>query len=426
MHLRLGLKPRFLLATLGLAGVLIGGFTLAIHQFLEALEQGLSIPAFKREFVAYVEAWAADPSRLPPTRMGYQSYLALQGDGAAVPAELRRLAPGVYEEVVVAGNAYAVGRHEDAGASLFLLRDARFDPVERLEGELTEITLYALCAAALLAFGMTLWLVRLVVRPVETLARLVADIEPGMPRRALQDADDDPALGRIAAAFDATLDRYDELLEQERAFARDASHELRTPLAVILTGVELIEPALGADVRLATRLGRVRAAAEQMQALTEGLLFLAHPDPAPAGPPCAVAEIVADAVRIQRLANAPSLDLQVSGDDGGRLFAPRGLLLCVVNNLLRNAIEHGGDGRIDIVLAKHSLSIVDQGPGIDPAIRASLFEAHVRGPDSSGQGLGLNIVRRICDGLGWTIALDAAGGQGTRVVLRFAGTAPVD
>lgn len=419
MHLRLSLRTRFLLASLGLATVLIGGFTLAVQQFLEVLEHGLSMPAFRDEFAQFSRNWEAHPQSLPETLVGYRAYLSRPGDATALPEGLAALAPGTYEEVDVDGLEYAVGRYDHDGSSLFLLRDARYDPVERLEAQLNEIALYALLTAALLSTALALWLVKLVMRPVEALARHAATIVPDAPRTSFTASDDDPAIDLIARAFNATLDRYDDLVERERAFARDASHELRTPLTVILTGIELLESSVVGRPHDAARLARLRAAAEQMEALTEGLLFLARPGAPPPAEPYTASTVLTDAIRIQQMAFGANLAVRLVVRRDTTLTVPRGLLLCVVNNLLRNAVEHGGTGSIELELDGPLLRITDAGPGLPAEAQSSVFEAHVRGEHSSGHGLGLFIVQRICRRLGWTLALASAPGAGTRIELVF-------
>lgn len=417
--LRPGLRGRFLLASLGLACVLIGGFTLALQQFIEAIENELSIPEFRQEFVRYVDVWQRSPNALPPPPMGYRLYLVNRDTVRDLPAALAGLARGIHEEIALGGLVYTVGREDRGADSLMLLRDGRFDPVERLEQMLGEIALSALLAASLLAAGVALWLSSLVVRPVERLAADLSEIVPGQRRERRIDVLDDPAIGLIARAFDQTLVRYDELVARERAFARDASHELRTPLSIVLTGAELLGPAVAGDPTLATRVGRIRAAAEQMEALTEGLLFLARPHASPAPPSYSASEVVEAAVRIQALALGANPQVRVRvGGGGPTLAVHRGLALCVINNLLRNAIEHGG-APIDIVLSPESLSIADAGPGVDGATLEAMFEAHVRGAGSTGHGLGLNIVRRICERLEWKLDAWSDGVNGTRITLHF-------
>jgi len=418
MRIEAGLKARFLAASLGLAVVLISGFTLAIQQFLEVLEHEFVDGEFRDDFVQFANAWEASPSRPPPLPAGYSFRVAPRGAPSTLPPVLRQLSPGVHAEVTMDGHEYTVGRRDLDDRSLFVLLDAQYSPVERLEGQIFEIALGALVTAALIATAMALWLARVVLRPVEALARHAAAIVPGAGRTPFGDIGGDREIALIATAFDRTLDRFDELVENERAFARDASHELRTPLAVILSGIELLERMHVEDPLFAARLARLRSAGEQMQSLTEGLLFLARPDGLASAPRYAASEVVRDAIRIQMLATVPRQpDIRLALEADHQLDVPRGLLLCVVSNLLRNAVEHSGGRRIDVTLAADGLVVQDDGCGVDAAELSTMFARHQRGADSAGEGLGLSIVQRICERLGWPLAVSSAPGAGTRFML---------
>lgn len=416
----LGLKTRFMLASCSLVAVLVGSFMLAIYQFVEYLEEDVFAHQFIAEFNRVARSWERAPDGLPELPPGFRAIIGPRQAVASLPPELRSLAPGVFPETIVDGEEYAVGHRVIAGTSLFVLHPTRLDPIERVERHLIEIAGLALLAASLAAIGLALWLARLVLRPVRALAHAAAAIQPGQPRLPLHDAGGDRDIGLIAEAFDRTLDRFDELVETERAFARDASHELRTPLAVILSGVELMESTAQRDPVLEHRLGRLRSAAEQMQALTEGLLFLARPDPSPPARPYPVSTVVQDAIRLQQLAGAPAThEIHLTVIDDVQLTAPRGLLLCVINNLMRNAIEHGGDCAVRVTLANRCLLVCDQGPGFSGIEPSAYFARHRRGETSGGEGLGLFIVKRICDRVGWPLTAESPPGGGARFELRF-------
>lgn len=423
--IRLGLQTRFMLASCALVAVLVGGFMFAIQQFVELLEQEVSARQFRADFTRVARSWEQAPDRLPLLPPGFQAIIRPRQSDSSLPPALLALAPGVFPETMIDNEEYAVGHRSIAGASLFVLRPARLDPIERVESELTEIAGFALlaaslAAASLAAVGLALWLARLVLRPVRALVHAAAAIEPGQIRQPLHDPGGDRDIGLIAEAFDRTLDRFDELVETERAFARDASHELRTPLTVILTGVELLESAAPRDPTFEHRLGRLRSAAEQMQALTEGLLFLARPDPPPPTRPYPVSGVVQDAIRLQQLAGAPTVHaLHLSVVEDFHLCAPRGLLLCVVNNLMRNAIEHGGDRSVTVTLANRTLLVCDEGAGFSGIEASSIFARHRRGDASGGEGLGLFIVKRICDRLDWPLSAASPPGGGARFELSF-------
>ncbi|MBK6739117.1 MAG: sensor histidine kinase [Haliea sp.] len=89
-----------------------------------------------------------------------------------------------------------------------------------------------------------------------------------------------------------------------------------------------------------------------------------------------------------------------------------------VGNLLRNAIEHTRDGRIKIRIEDSLIAISDTGEGIPADKLAQVFDRSYS-TKASGTGLGLNLVKRICDRFHWTITLDSTPGHGTLATVRF-------
>lgn len=90
----------------------------------------------------------------------------------------------------------------------------------------------------------------------------------------------------------------------------------------------------------------------------------------------------------------------------------------VMSNLLRNAIENSDVGRITVTLDERSLTVADPGNGIKQADLARLFERDFTTKEGAG-GMGLYLVKRICDRLGWRIDVRSASGAGTVVRLQF-------
>ncbi len=423
--IELDLKRRFLLATLSLAIVFVGGYTLAIAEFIEVIEFEFAEREFQAYLDEFVRARAAAPAALPALPAGVTAYVAENGELSSVPEALRKVQSGIHLEVALADSTYTVARRDVGTTRLILIADSNLDPVEHLEHELLRIAFLVGIAALMTAAAMAWWLARVVLGPVQALARCVSAVDPDRPRLPLVAAGVDKEIAQIAHAFERTLVRYDDMVERERAFTRDASHELRTPIAVMLTGIELLEGQAGLSTQDRTRLDRIRSAAEQMRALTEGLLFLARQSGTFGDERTNVAEVVQDAIRIQRLAQPLRGDeLRLEMGEPCHLTVPRGLLLCVVNNLLRNALEHAGGRGVEVRLARQSLSVADRGAGITPALAAHIFERHVRGAHSAGEGLGLFIVKRICDRLGWCITVETATDTGTRFTLSFEQASP--
>ena len=102
------------------------------------------------------------------------------------------------------------------------------------------------------------------------------------------------------------------------------------------------------------------------------------------------------------------------------------LAAIAVGNLLQNACHFTQTGTVRVSLKPGLLVIEDTGPGIPQAVRERLFEPFVKGSDdtSTGWGLGLSIVKRVIDHLGWTIALDDGYRRGSRFTLTFTSSQP--
>ena len=118
---------------------------------------------------------------------------------------------------------------------------------------------------------------------------------------------------------------------------------------------------------------------------------------------------------------SPELDL-ISTD--------RNKLLHILLNLLSNALKFTPQGQImvraDSVGAEHwMLTVEDTGFGIPQEIQAHIFEEFYQDEDNAlsqrrqGFGLGLSIVKQLCDALQGKLELVSLPGQGTRFALTF-------
>jgi signal transduction histidine kinase len=420
------LRARFLLATSLLTLVLCTVFAFAVHEFVELLEDELLHRTLVHEMQELKTELTENAQAAAPSSSGLTGFIVrTPEDLTALPPELRSLSNGVHEDVLIRDHTYFVAVDASAGTRLFLLLDTAH--VEALEGSVVTVAvlvgLLALGLSAVIGFALA----RAVVRPVTELASDVSRLEPSRRNERLGNRFSNREVGVIAAAFDDYMERLDRVLEREQAFTEDASHELRTPLAIIASAAELLleEPALSQAGR--ERILRIRRATTQMQSLIEALLFLARGESdAAATQPCALDQIVREAVEVVATGAAvKSLQLNVEVEPVVVAGAPV-MVACVVNNLLLNAVNFTQEGFIDVKLTQTELTVRDTGIGIPPKDLSRIFERRYRGAQSRGLGLGLYLVSRICQRLGWTIQSSSAEGSGTifRILLN-ARTAPL-
>ena len=226
-------------------------------------------------------------------------------------------------------------------------------------------------------------------------------------------------IDELTRAFDHYLTRLAAFIERERAFAADASHELRTPLAVIRAAAEVLadDPRLTPDQ--AVRIARIERATVEMAELIAALLLLAREETTSTEESCDATRIAADCIERYRPL-ALSRDTHIGLDAATvQLRAPPALFAIVVTNLVHNAVAHTREGRIAVTLDASTLVVRDTGSGIRGEALGHVFERYYRGADSAGAGIGLSLIKRICDRIDWRIDLQSDPVKGTTATLKF-------
>ncbi|MFD1009001.1 sensor histidine kinase [Oceanisphaera ostreae] len=326
---------------------------------------------------------------------------------------------------------YPQGGHEvlSANKAYNLLVRHDGDWVHVLVQDQSEFERYELLVFVGVGFGVLLvWglgfvlsrrLSRQILQPISRLAAAVASLPQQLGSRLEMDYPHDET-GQLARSFDHYVLRVNELLLREQQFSANASHELRTPMMVIRGAVDMLkegEPP-AAELR---QLQRIDGALLQMQQQTELFLQLSRTPDSLSGKneQQPLADIAArQLAHWQPLADARGLTLQleVNGEVGQR---PATMMVAVLNNLLRNAMQHTLEGEIRLELDAHYLRVLDTGSGIALAAQQQVRERGVSAANPEGFGLGLAIVERICEHQGWRLALSSPDGTGTQATVYF-------
>ncbi|MER5386537.1 HAMP domain-containing sensor histidine kinase [Streptomyces sp. NPDC002688] len=234
-------------------------------------------------------------------------------------------------------------------------------------------------------------------------------------------------LQTVLSRYDEQAARTEEALATARSFASAAAHELRTPLMSMQTNLEILteHPHLPGPDRDDV-LGDLRSEHARLLGLLVMLRELGRGDlvQADAFGPVDLADVVEASVREQRRRH-PRARITSDCPPGLCVYGWEPGLRTVLDNLLTNALVHGGgaDGRpahVDVTLRANSdnavLTVDDQGPGIAPQRRATVFERFERRPDSPGSGLGLTLVAQQIDlHRGRVRIAEPPAGPGTRI-----------
>jgi signal transduction histidine kinase len=415
-----GLRRRFTLASMALVLVISSLSALAVYLAQEYMEDHLLEQLMQREVDEYARLYRGDPAQVPPRSTGLHSYVVDPGDLSSLPAELREIPPGIWHDVLIQGRNYQIANFTLLDKRLYLAYD--ITDVEQRESWLTLVLAGVVLLATVLA-GLLGWrLSRVVVAPVARLAAEITGLQPGRPEPGLTERFADADLGAIAAAFDAYARRLAEFVVRERTFTEDVSHELRTPISVVATATERLEADAALPAALRPTVERIARASRQMQLTTQALLFMARE----AEPPEAAMRVVPLRQVLEEVVATHERELAQKGFtlstafDGAGPDVPAGLAAIVVGNLLGNAIRHSGANAAELAQRGAQVTVRDQGAGIPPQELPRIFERHYRGPRSGGVGLGLHIVKRICDRQGWAIEARSEPGRETVLTVHFA------
>jgi signal transduction histidine kinase len=95
------------------------------------------------------------------------------------------------------------------------------------------------------------------------------------------------------------------------------------------------------------------------------------------------------------------------------------LLYVVLANLVRNAFSYTHQGNVMVRLQQDAVVIEDTGIGMSENQLRQIFERHYSSNEKEGHGIGLSLVKRICQRYAWTIQVLSRKNQGTSVQLHF-------
>ncbi|WP_370517904.1 sensor histidine kinase [Micromonospora sp. MP36] len=243
-------------------------------------------------------------------------------------------------------------------------------------------------------------------------------------------ADDEVA--ELARTFDAMLDRIAAAFEAQKRFVANASHELRTPLAVMRTEIDVTLSDDEADAAEYRRMATVvRDASERANGLVDALLVLARSE-AQAGRRLARRAECDLAVGTANALSAMGREVERIGLKVHTALRPApvvgdpGLLDRLAGNLVENAVRYNHlHGRLWVRTGTDGqrswLVVGNTGFEVAPADVPGLFEPFRRGGQertgARGSGLGLSIVRAVCDAHGGTVQAVAQPGGGLEVTV---------
>ncbi len=297
-------------------------------------------------------------------------------------------------------NFYVVSLYDSAQTDALIERVIRY-----MLSDALWLLLFVYAALLLLVF----WLLRKTNEPMALLSQWANELKQDdhLARKDFPILE----LNQLAAQLKVGVDRITEYNLREQQFLKHASHEMRTPLATIQACLDTLDYQLTGPESKTVK--RALKASATMRRLSLALLWLAREsekqiERATIHLPTFVGEQIEEHRYL--LQNRP-VEIRAEVLDADLAIEVE-LFQIVLANLLRNACQCTLSGVIEVCVSAQSLVIRNP---VEPAPDALT--------DYQSFGLGLQLVTRICDKVGWHFSYQDVEG-GIEVTLNWAGNVP--
>jgi signal transduction histidine kinase len=342
-----------------------------------------------------------------------------QGDQASLAHQLFSLSGtvGAPAAVTLSNTRFLYAREDLSAAATSPLQLVVMKSFEQAERTINDIDRMVLVVGLLaLVSGTALMIVvsRLVTTPLEELSKSVhafglGDVRHTVPRHGTQE------VRELSAAFSRMRSEIHKanqaVLESERLatigrMASSVSHDLRHYLAAIYANAEFLASDRFSLKERADIFAEIRAAVAGTTDMLESLLIFSRTGSNVRRQPELMATLVERATALVRThPDAEGVKLIAHlGDPSESAAAVDGKQIeRAISNLLLNAcqsarfVDAGASVAVTLESQEHQIlvNVTDNGPGVPPRIRKSLFEPFVSEGKHKGTGLGLTLARRI-------------------------------
>ncbi|MEB2805304.1 HAMP domain-containing sensor histidine kinase [Campylobacter upsaliensis] len=217
-----------------------------------------------------------------------------------------------------------------------------------------------------------------------------------------------------------SLKPMEEKIETLNRFIKDSTHEINTPLSVILMSIEQLERQ---NLEQSVKFLRIKLAAKTLHQIYSDLVFynfshtLSNEKES-----FDLSVLIKERVEYFRLFfEQKKLCLRLDLNTHSLFFANKNQISKLIDNLLSNAIKYNKKGgEIAIILKENSLVIKDSGCGISKENLMHIFERYARfNEDQGGFGIGLSLVKKICEENDILISCESKEGEGSAFRLEW-------
>lgn len=274
------------------------------------------------------------------------------------------------------------------------------------------------CIVLLIATAIAVLLSRRLTQPLDSLSTLLKNTPVDQLPTGFSDSFRQDEIGQFARILDNTMQRLRDFVQREQDFTRDVSHEIRTPITISQGALSLLaKTSLSTDQQVLVQ--RLNHSQLQIESALNTLLALAREEETSKAQALRLLPVVEEIILQQgKLLDGKDVEVDVAIDVSASVLVSKPVLTILLSNLLSNAFQYTQEGVITLGCHENSFVIRDSGGGISPEIKQQVLQSGVKGETSVGLGMGLSIVRRLCEKLNFDLVINTDS-QGTEITVHF-------
>lgn len=275
------------------------------------------------------------------------------------------------------------------------------------------------------------FLINRTIKPLKVILDEVNSLQNGNDlSKRLKEANTKDEFEQLTNSFNKMLNNIENSVDNIKQFSSDASHELKTPLTVIQGEIELCQNSTKSKEELSVSLEKINKEQKKLQEIIKNFLLLSRLDKEVLKNKKALLDkITFESIELNlEKIEAKNLELKLDIEEDLEVDFDEKYLYIVINNLLTNAIKYTNEGFIALIAKRNGNKIIfeisDSGIGISKEDKSKIFERFYRVDKArtcskDGIGLGLSIVKKICDRFETSIDIQSKEMKGSTFKLIF-------
>ncbi|ANQ53414.1 histidine kinase [Thermosipho affectus] len=198
----------------------------------------------------------------------------------------------------------------------------------------------------------------------------------------------------LVEKFNELMDKVEKNYKLQEEFVSNVSHELKTPIANLIGYSKMLQRwGMKNKEILKEGIENIVQSANKMRELVENMIMISKNY-----------ELEKEQIHLRPFIEGIITDNNVVISGDGTIEANKEALEIVIKNLIKNALIHGKPP-VEILLQKDKIEIKDHGQGIPKELKEKIFEKFSKSRTSKGHGLGLYIVKKLCNQMGLNMYL---------------------